>query len=737
MVKKIISIALLSALLALCSANVSAADISAFPGATVTNDGNAYVVEVNSDANLTQGITFPSSATVTVNGNNHIITRDSSYTGAGFSIPNGTTVTINSLTIDGNAPDWAVNLAGVSYYDGSNGTRVYGRYPITIGANDVSASASFIDNSGNLTINNSTIRNNLISNAMAIWNRKNLTVVDSTFDHNCARTTYGGAIYSTGGTLTITGSTFSNNNAGSSASLNKNGGAININSGTATIDSSTFTSNSAVASGGAIMVENANVDINNSTFRSNIVGNDGSAILLFGTYTRAGVANFTNNKYIENKTLTYNKDKGNGEGTISTYGRGFATITVDGDEYIDNQASWGSVLSLYDTESPHSLKNVSVKNVKASGNKSTNGSAQTLYIQDIANVIVDNYISENDQGIARIAYGSSAIVSNVKTDGSWHVVSVDDVTVEKIEVNGREGNYPYFNLVFGENIVIKDFSAKTPRSSALPEIYGFDTLDLENVNTEGCAYIESVKTASIDTLTASGDNSAIVLSNINDVTAKNITAKGFTTNYSALSLSKIAKGELEDITVSNIDANGTSPLVLDSVGEINIKNLIAEDNTNTNSANSIIAISDSSNTGLPANRAITFESAKITNNKSAGLGGGLMITTRNIPVTFDENSIIINNESEAGGDDVYIAAADSEPQLITLPNVIWEDEQEEEAIILGSIVISDTGAHYLKVTTIAENPVTSDNIHYEFAIIGCVLLVAGTYLVRARRNYRR
>ena len=741
MVKKIISVALLSAFLALGSADVSAADISAFPGATVTNDGNAYTIVVNSDAMLTENITFPASATVTINGNSHTITRDSSYTGVGFSIPSDTAVTINNLILDGNAPDWAIDLSGVNYYAGSDGTRIYARFPLTIGTNDVSATGSFIDNRGDLTLSNSTIKNNLISGAMAVWNRKNLTVVDSTFDHNCARTTYGGAIYSAGGTLTISGSTFSNNDSGSSASLVKRGGAININSGTATISDSAFTNNSAATDGGAIMVEDASVDISNSTFRGNFVGNDGSAVALNGTQDGHHVANFANNKFIENKSLTYGRNKGNGEGTVCTYGKSFETITFDGDEFTDNQASWGSVMSIYDEGNAQTLKNVVLKNIKMSGNLNT-GNANALNIQHVDNVTIENIDAKNGSGSIIIYDSDTLNLSNVVTDVSWQIIEVKDATIEGVEVINTHGDTTtYFLVENGETLTTKDFSAKDFNSDyVLPGIYEYGSADLQNIDSDGAIVVSDIETVTADTIVGGYSTyDSISFSRIDSLTAKNIFLEDFATEGSALSIYNVTTADLENVSIKNIEASGYSLMEIVSSGVVNVKNLVVDGNTNTNTdGNGIVEIYDSSNAQAPENRSITFENAQITNNHSAGHGGGLMVTSRNVAITFDENSRIINNESGLGGDDVYIVETDGTPAVITLPNVIWEDKQEEEATILGSIVISDGGAHYLKVTTIPEeNPATGDELN--IAIIGAVsgIALVGAFIIHTRRSFRR
>ena len=738
MVKKYIFAALLSVFFVALSASSAFAEAFSFPGAAVTEgENNTYTVEVTDDAFFSEKLTFPANSTIIVNGNDHKITRATGFTDSFLSIPSTTKLTINNLVVDGNAPDWNADLVNTTTYNENN--RTYGQYSTSRTANDIVATAAVIANAGQLTLNSFTLQNTLSNPSGGINSTGSLTIDSSTFTHNLTYQGHGGAIRSANGELTIANSSFSGNGAGDRNNHYKDGGAIHIVSGHATIDNVTFANNFTLRSGGAILIENANADISNSTFRGNIAGNDGSAILMWGSYARSGVVNYKNNKFIENKCITYNVVNGNGEGTVATYGRGFGTITFDGDEFTDNMASWGPIMSIYDEYSPKTLKNLVIKNVKTSGNKTSNGSSMSIEIEYIANVTIENYSSENDLGYVFIYSGENANYSNIKTTGSWYTYGVQSVIADGVEVNGKENDNPYFLVSYSTNVTTKDFSAKTHGSNSLPGIRNADTVELENIDTEGQIDIRDVEHVVADTLSSSNDTyDGISFARIGNLTAKNITLKDYETEGSALYLYSVTKGDLENVEISGVNGTGYSLLEFSTVGEITVKNLVVDGNTNTNTdGNSIIDIYDSSSNPAPENRSITFENTQITNNHSAGLGGGLTIMTRSIPVTFDENSMIINNESGMGGDDVYIVETDTEPQLITLPNVIWEDKQEEEAIILGSIVIDDMGAHYLKVTVLADNPATGDDIHYEFIVIGCVLLVAGTYLVRARRNYRR
>lgn len=92
----------------------------------------------------------------------------------------------------------------------------------------------------------------------------------------------GGAIKSTSGDVTITGSSFSANRA-EFGPLSENGGAINVGQGTVTIRASSFTGNSAVNAGGALLAAEGAIDVADSTFSDNTALAGGAMFDVFGT----------------------------------------------------------------------------------------------------------------------------------------------------------------------------------------------------------------------------------------------------------------------------------------------------------------------------------------------------------------------------------------------------------------------------------------------------------------------
>jgi predicted outer membrane repeat protein len=117
----------------------------------------------------------------------------------------------------------------------------------------------------------------------AILNEGTLTVSNSTFSGNDAYN--GGAISNDGGTLTVTNSTFS----GNSTYLGGGGGAISNGGGLLTVSNSTFSGNHAY-NGGAIDNYDT-LTVTNSTFLGNSANNYGGAIYEEGDFSTTTLTN--------------------------------------------------------------------------------------------------------------------------------------------------------------------------------------------------------------------------------------------------------------------------------------------------------------------------------------------------------------------------------------------------------------------------------------------------------------
>jgi hypothetical protein len=149
-----------------------------------------------------------------------------------------------------------------------------------------------------LTIDNSTFAGNSASFGGAIRNLGGtVTVRGSTFSDNIVLNNGdGGAILNRVGSLSVTGSLFNNNQGGSVS-----GGGIE-NNDRATVAGSVFTSNRAGASGGGGIYNglNGRLSVTSSTFVSNIAGGAGGGGLLLDT----GTLTITNSTFSANTAGT-------------------------------------------------------------------------------------------------------------------------------------------------------------------------------------------------------------------------------------------------------------------------------------------------------------------------------------------------------------------------------------------------------------------------------------------------
>jgi CSLREA domain-containing protein len=163
------------------------------------------------------------------------------------------------------------------------------------------ADALTIDGTGQTV----TISGNNAVRVMSVQLPGTLHIRALTIANGNAGFNFGGGIFSNGGTLTVSDSTFRDNSAFV-------GGAINQTSGTVTITNSTFSGNSSLDDGGAIYSQGSfllTITVTNSTFSGNSAGRFGGAIrIIIGTL-------HLSNSILANST---NGDCSNSGGTIAT-----------------------------------------------------------------------------------------------------------------------------------------------------------------------------------------------------------------------------------------------------------------------------------------------------------------------------------------------------------------------------------------------------------------------------------
>jgi len=147
---------------------------------------------------------------------------------------------------------------------------------VTIQNGTVATPGGGITNSGNLTLRDSVVKNNITTTGAGggggIYNQLQLTLDNVLIDNNDSQSSNGGGISTntSSSVITIDNSTISNNNAG------QNGGGIANNAGTVTLTDSTISTNSSAQTGGGIYnaatltINRSIIDTNDSYFGAGI-----------------------------------------------------------------------------------------------------------------------------------------------------------------------------------------------------------------------------------------------------------------------------------------------------------------------------------------------------------------------------------------------------------------------------------------------------------------------------------
>lgn len=141
-----------------------------------------------------------------------------------------------------------------------------------------------IYNSGNLMLNNVSLRNNAALNQISgngggVFNHGTLTVTRCAFSNNTAAGINGGsAIYTNAGVVTIIDSIFTQNTATGGGAVTNVGGILNISG-------STFADNfgGAITNNGTLTVTNSTFSGNGGSFGGAIAANGGMAMINFST----------------------------------------------------------------------------------------------------------------------------------------------------------------------------------------------------------------------------------------------------------------------------------------------------------------------------------------------------------------------------------------------------------------------------------------------------------------------
>jgi hypothetical protein len=237
--------------------------------------GEGAIITFTDELTITNTVTIDGGGAITFDGNNR---------NRFFTVNEGASLTLNNITLQN----------GYKFVGGAINN--YGDFTITDStlSGNSAVSGGAIYNDGTLMISDSTLLGNFanfgsnidltgkynINSGGAIFNSGELTITNSTLSGNSGE--FGGAINNSG-TMNIVNSTLSDSTA-------KYGGAIN-NNGTLSIMDSTLSGNASTREGGAIYNNSrGDITISNSTFINNdapegsIIYNDGELSSMSNEY---------------------------------------------------------------------------------------------------------------------------------------------------------------------------------------------------------------------------------------------------------------------------------------------------------------------------------------------------------------------------------------------------------------------------------------------------------------------
>jgi len=259
---------------------LTAANSIALPSITtpITIIGNGAILERGNGAPQFQAFNVTASGSLTLQ--NVTIRNFNAGGNNGGAVQNAGTVTLNGVTVSGNAARFAGGIH-------SSGTLTITNSTFTSNTSQEDAGAIYL-NSGTLTISDTTFQSNSARYGSGIYaNDGTVSLTNVTFRSNTANE-QGAGLFQRHGTVTITGGTFDANNA-------RFGSAIYVR-GALSVTGATFLNNVAVEEGAAIYNENGNqsaVTVTTSTFTGNRARYGGAI------YNRARL-NVTNSTFATN-----------------------------------------------------------------------------------------------------------------------------------------------------------------------------------------------------------------------------------------------------------------------------------------------------------------------------------------------------------------------------------------------------------------------------------------------------
>ncbi|MCY4063962.1 MAG: right-handed parallel beta-helix repeat-containing protein [Chloroflexi bacterium] len=384
-----------------------------------------------------------------------IESANSNATPTGSNCEAGSSAVTDEINLSGN-----VTLASATDPNTANAIQITSS--LTINGNHRTITGSNVDTLFELTgdisvtINDVTMKNNSQADSGGViqaYSGANLTVNNGTFKDNSAEYV-GGAISvsNSGGNLTITKSSFSNNQVTNTTDSSVAGGAIYFvpSSKTLTISDSSFSSNSSTFVGGAMRCAGT-CDITNSIFDSNSAGTLGGAIAFSDSPS----------KTIRNSVLSKNTATNSG-GAFSL--SAVARVTVENSTVYENSSSdKGGAVHGNITGITATFRHVTFVN-----NSATN-EGKTIYVHAASTLnLYNSIIKEKASPTGADCVGLDANIGNISDDSSC---SSSSSLNKNPLLGGRAGSPAYYTLQAGSPAID---AANATQCGNLADVGGID-----------------------------------------------------------------------------------------------------------------------------------------------------------------------------------------------------------------------------------------------------------------------
>lgn len=409
--------------------------------------GGEDEISIVSDFDFTQLITLPANRTISVDGNDHIITRGADYKGGLFVIPKTSSLSIDNLKVEGGSKNWVVKLDEMHSV-----TNYYYRFPIDLNG-DVPATASLFVNNGSLEITNSTFEHNASSvNASIVSNNGNLDISKSVFNKNMSQRS-GGIIYSNAGSkVIIDDSTFTDNLTGMEENSGS-GGILSITKGQDFKFTNSYVSNTVAQQNSSFAtIAATNTLIENNVFEYGHNGNDGGVMQISGANGVTGLTFISRNNIYRNNSAHAPAQSLGGvicfAGNYPTYDKAL----IESDTFDSNfAAATGGAISTYTYGSGDEGRtdsfNIEIVDSTFTNNKAGSGGA--VHIGFAKGVTITNSVFKNniatsiggaiDAGHAgNLTISGSTISENeARFVGGLYAFSIRNINVSNTKINNN------------------------------------------------------------------------------------------------------------------------------------------------------------------------------------------------------------------------------------------------------------------------------------------------------------